>query len=380
MKKKYGPHGYYRSFACVDLSAIRYNFEQLKKNLEPGVRTMAVVKADAYGHGSVKVSQTLERMTDYFAVSVIEEATVLRENGIKKPILILTYTNPKQFEKLINYDLIATIYSYDDAVKLSEAAKRLGEEAVMHIAVDTGMERIGFKDTDESADIIEKITRLPSVRVEGLFSHLACADCEDKSSALAQVARFDAFIEKLENRGVDIPVKHICNSAAAIDFDNHYDLVRFGISMYGLYPSEEVDKNRVKLRPAMEVLSHVIHVKEVEAGTGIGYGHAYITPEDRKIATVCIGYADGYSRAYSNNGVVLINGKRAPVVGKVCMDQIMVDVTDIENVKTGDIAVIMGKSDGEFLSAEELGQLAGSFNYEIICTFMPRVSRFYYDE
>ncbi len=380
MKKKYGPHGYYRSFACVDLSAIRYNFEQLKSNLRPGVRTMAVVKADAYGHGSVKVSQMLERMTDYFAVSVIEEATVLRENGIKKPILILTYTSPAQFEKLINYDLIATIYSYDDAVRLSEAAKRLGEEAVMHIAVDTGMERIGFKDTDESADIIEKIVRLPSVRVEGLFSHLACADCKDKSSALAQVERFDAFIKKLESRGVDIPVKHICNSAAAIDFGNHYDLVRFGISMYGLYPSEEVDKNRVILKPAMEVLSHVIHVKDVEAGTGIGYGHAYITPEKKKIATVCIGYADGYSRAYSNNGIVLINGKRAPVVGRVCMDQIMVDVTHIDNVKTGDIAVIMGKSDDEFISAEELGELAGSFNYEIICTFMPRVSRFYYDE
>lgn len=380
MKKKYGPHGYYRSFACVNLNAIRYNFEQLKSKLAPEVKTMAVVKADAYGHGSVKVSQMLESMTDYFAVSVIEEATVLRENGIKKPILILTYTSPAQFEKLINYDLIATIYSYEDAVKLSEAAKRLGEEAVMHIAVDTGMERIGFKDTDESADTVKRITQLPSVKVEGLFSHLACADSKDKSSANAQIKRFDSFIEKLESRGVDIPVKHICNSAAAIDFDNHYDLVRLGISLYGLYPSEEVDKNKVSLKPAMEVLSHVIHVKEVEAGTGIGYGHAYITPENRKIATVCIGYADGYSRAYSNNGVVLINGKRAPVVGKVCMDQIMVDVTHIDDVKTGDLAVIMGESMGERISAEELGALADSFNYEIICTFMPRVSRFYYDE
>ena len=380
MKKKYGPHGYYRSFACVDLGAIKYNFEQLKNRLAPEVKTMAVVKADAYGHGSVKVSQVLENMTDYFAVSVIEEATVLRRNGIKKPILILTYTSPAQFETLINYDLIATIYSYEDAVKLSQAAKRLGEEAVMHIAVDTGMERIGFKDTDESADIVAEITKLPSVRVEGLFSHLACADSKDKANANSQIARFDSFIEKLESRGVDIPIKHICNSAAAIDFENHYDLVRLGISLYGLYPSEDVDKSKVSLKPAMEVLSHVIHVKEVEAGTGIGYGHAYVTPENKKIATVCIGYADGYSRAYSNKGVVLINGKRAPVVGRVCMDQIMVDVTDIDDVKTGDLAIIMGESGNEYLSAEELGALADSFNYEIICTFMPRISRFYHDK
>ena len=371
---------YYRSYARINLSCIRNNFDELKKRLAPETKTMAVVKADAYGHGSVEVAKTLENRADYFAVADIAEAVELREGGIKTPILILSYTSPYQYEELINLGLTATVYSLADAKKISSTASKLGKTATIHIAVDTGMGRVGFKDNEESADTIEKINQLDNIFIEGVFSHFACADCEDKTSALDQKNRFDSFLALLESKGIDIPIKHFCNSAAAIDMDCHYDMVRLGISVYGLYPSDEVRKDGLDLRPAMEIVSHIIHIKDVDEGTPIGYGHTYVAPSKRRIATVCIGYADGYQRAFSNNGVVLIRGKRAPVVGRVCMDQIMIDITGIDGVNVGDYVVIMGKNGDEVLSAEELGALAGSFNYEIICTFMPRVIRTYSDD
>ena len=371
---------YYRSYARINLSCIRNNFDELKKRLAPETKTMAVVKADAYGHGSVEVAKTLENRADYFAVADIAEAVELREGGIKTPILILSYTSPYQYEELINLGLTATVYSLADAKKISSTASKLGKTATIHIAVDTGMGRVGFKDNEESAETIEKINLLDNIFIEGIFSHFACADCEDKTSALDQKGRFDSFLALLESKGINIPIKHFCNSAAAIDMDCHYDMVRLGISVYGLYPSDEVRKDGLDLRPAMEIVSHIIHIKEVEEGTPIGYGHTYVAPSKRRIATVCIGYADGYQRAFSNNGVVLIRGKRALVVGRVCMDQIMIDITGIDGVNVGDYVVIMGKNGDEVLSAEELGALAGSFNYEIICTFMPRVIRTYSDD
>ncbi len=367
--------GFHRSFACVDVGAIKNNFDELKKCLPASTKTMAVVKADAYGHGSVKVAKALENRADYFAVAVIDEALELRENGINNPILILTYTSPYQFEELINNGFIPTVYSFDDAKRLSETAQKLQKKVVIHIAVDTGMSRIGFADTQESVDIIQKISELPFVEIEGVFSHFACADCEDKSCAFGQKKRFDDFISMLEESEINIPLKHICNSAGTIDFDFSYDIVRIGIALYGLYPSDEVDKSKVKLTPAMEVFSHIIHIKDIEKGVSVGYGHTYTAPEKRTVATVCIGYADGFNRAFSNRGYVLINGKKAPIIGKVCMDQIMVDITDIENVKVGDYAVIMGRSGDEVITAEQLGEMSDSFNYEIICTFMPRVIR-----
>lgn len=372
-------HDYHRSFACINLDAIKSNFDSLKSRVPSGVKTMAVVKANAYGHGAVRVAKTLEKKADFFAVAVIEEAIELRDGGIKNPILILSYTSPYQFEALINNELIPSIYRYEDAEMLSQEACRLGKTAVIHIAVDTGMSRIGFKDCEESADTVKKISELPNIRIEGIFSHFACADAEDKACALGQKKRFDNFISMLEERGLTIPVKHICNSASIIDFDFSYDMVRMGISLYGLYPSDEVKKDSVSLTPAMEVVSHIIHIKEIEAGTGVGYGHIYIAPEKRKIATVCIGYADGFNRAFSNKGYVLINGKKAPITGKVCMDQIMVDITDIEDAKIGDHVIIMGSSNGETITAEQLGQMCESFNYEVVCTFLPRVMRLYYE-
>ncbi len=367
--------GYHRSFACVDVGAIKNNFDELKKCLPESTKTMAVVKADAYGHGSVKVAKALENRADYFAVAVIDEALELRESGIENPILILTYTSPYQFEELINNGLIPTVYKFSDAKRLSETAQKLQKKVVIHVAVDTGMSRIGFADTSESVEIIKKIADLPFVEIEGIFSHFACADCKDKSCALSQKKRFDNFVSMLEKEGINIPFKHINNSAGTIDFDFSYDIVRIGIALYGLYPSDEVDKTKVKLTPAMEVFSHIIHIKDIEKGVSVGYGHTYTAPEKRTVATVCIGYADGFNRAFSNRGYVLINGKKAPIIGKVCMDQIMVDITDIENVKVGDFAVIMGRSGDEVITAEQLGEMSDSFNYEIICTFMPRVIR-----
>ena len=380
MKSKYTSLEYHRSFVRIDLSAIRSNFDALKSIIAPETKTMAIVKANAYGHGSVRVAKELESKADYFAVAALEEAMELRENGIKTPILILAYTSPSQYEELINNDITTTIYSLDEARMLSETAGKLGKKAVIHIAVDTGMGRIGFFDNEESVGIIEDISNLPFIEIEGIFTHFACADASDKTSALHQKERFDRFISALECRNINIPVKHASNSAAIIDLDCRYDMVRMGISLYGLYPSDEVMADRIKLTPAMEVVSHVIHIKDVEPGVGISYGHTYVTAEKRRIATVCIGYADGFNRAFSNKGYVLINGKKAPITGRVCMDQIMVDVTDIDDVSVGDDAVVMGENHGAVITAEELGEMCGSFNYEVICTFMPRVTRVYYED
>ena len=339
---------------------------------------MAVVKADAYGHGSIRVASYIEDKIDYFAVASIDEAIELRNGGIKKPILILSYTSPVLYDELIKYDITAAIYNLDEAKQLSEVAKSMSKTAKIHIAIDTGMGRIGFVPNEESADLVKEISLLEGINLEGLFSHYACADCFDKTDANEQTKLFDGFIEMLDKRGVTIPLKHICNSAGTMDFDKQYNMCRLGIALYGLYPSDEMDTTKISLIPAMEVISHVVHVKEVPVGFEIGYGHIYEAPEARKIATVSIGYADGFNRCFTNVGYVLINGKRAPIVGKVCMDQIMVDVTDIENVTVGEHVIILGENDGDKITAEDLGSMCHSFNYEVVCNFMPRVARFYY--
>lgn len=369
---------YYRSFATINLDAISHNLKKLKSCMADGVMTMAVVKADAYGHGSVVVSKQIEKDVDYLAVASLDEAIVLREGGISKPILILSYTSPLLYDELLDNDITATIYNLDEAKKLAEAAEKKGKKAKVHLALDTGMGRIGFTPDADSADCAKQISQLPGIFLEGLFSHYACADCLDKTDADAQTALFDSFIALLAERDVNIPVKHICNSAGTIDFDKQYSMCRLGIALYGLEPSDEIDIKKLGLIPAMEVVSHVVHVKNVPKGFKIGYGHIYETPEARKIATISIGYADGFNRCLTGVGYVLLNGKKAPIVGKVCMDQIMVDVTDIENVTVGMHAVIMGENQGAHITAEEFGAMCHSFNYEVVCTFMPRVKRVYY--
>ncbi len=369
--------GYHRAYAKINLDAIIGNFDSLKAKIGDKTLTMAVVKADAYGHGSIEVSKVLRNRADYFAVATLSEGLELRNAGIENPILILGYTSPMEYEQLLMNNIIPTVYNVQEAKQLSDVAKRLGKIATVHIAVDTGMSRIGFKDDGDGAKAVRDISRFDNIEIEGIFSHYATADCEDKTFALEQKKRFDEFVSLTESYGVKIPLKHISNSAGAIEFSDNYSMVRLGIALYGLFPSDEVDKSKVKLTPAMEVISHVIHVKDIEKGTGVGYGQIYTAQEKRRIATVAIGYADGFKRCLTGKGYVLIHGKKAPLVGKVCMDQIMVDVTDIPDVKAGDKAVVLGKSGDAEITAEEIGALCHSFSYEIICTFMPRVKRIY---
>ena len=369
---------YNRCFVAVHLDAIDHNLRQLQSQLNPGVKIMAVVKADAYGHGAVPLSRHIEKQVDYFAVAGLEEALELRQGGVEKDILVLAYTCPQCYRELLENNITAAIYNREDAQKLSDTALSMNTTARIHIAVDTGMGRIGLSPTEESADLVAWIGKLPGIVIEGLFSHYAAADQTDKTDALEQTALFDRFIAMLEKRNVTVPMRHICNSAGAMGLEKQYDMCRIGVALYGMYPSEEMRQTGMELQPAMEVVSRVIHVKTVEKGTPIGYGHSYIAPDKRKIATISIGYADGYNRCFTGVGYVLIDGKKAPVVGKVCMDQIMVDVTDIANVTVGDHAVILGCSGDLRITAEELGAMTNSFHYEVVCNFMPRVKRIYY--
>ena len=370
---------YRRCYAEVSLDAIRHNMEEVRRRTQDGVRLLAVVKADAYGHGAVPVAKALEDLCDHYAVAMLEEARELREAGITHPILILGYTSPSQYEELLRLDVCPAIYDLRTAEALSETAVRLGRTARPHIAVDTGMTRIGFQVTDADADVITQIAALPGIGIEGLFTHLSCADMTDKTHSRGQFEKFAEMIFMLEARGVQIPVRHICNSAGVMEFDGgRYDMVRAGIVMYGIYPSEEVDKTRMDLIPALAWKSHVIHVKDVGPGRGVSYGATYVTEKPvTRIATVSAGYADGYPRALSNKGRVLIRGRSAPILGRVCMDQFMVDVTDIPDVQVEDVVTLIGYDGGEHIPVEEVADPAGRFNYEMLCTITERVPRVY---
>ena len=365
---------YDRTYAEIRMDAIRSNFHALAACLPEGVKKMAVVKANAYGHGAVPVARALEGGADYFAVACIDEALELRRGGIQKPVLILGYTPPARYGELVRENVTATLYRMEDALSLSQAALAVGRQARVHIAVDTGMGRIGVTPDEKGAELTLQIGKLEGLLIEGVFSHYACADGETADSALEQEARFDGFLALLEKKGIRPALRHICNSAGTLRMEKKYDLCRFGISLYGYAPDPAMPIH-VPLERAMTVKSTVIHVKEVEPGTPIGYGHSYVAPDKRRIATVGIGYADGYNRCISGKGYVLLYGKRAPIVGRICMDQMMVDVTRIPEVKVGDHAVILGKSGEEEISADLLGEWANSFSYEVLCTFLPRVQK-----
>lgn len=365
---------YYRTYAAISLDNIDHNLSELKKKIKPDVLSLAIVKADAYGHGAVGVATHIQDKVDYFGIAELGEAVELREAGVKKPVLVLSYTSPYQYETLINHELTQTIFNYDDAVALSQAAVRLKKIARIHIAVDTGMSRIGFFCNSESVEIVKRINDLPNIYIEGIFSHYACADCVERETTNKQTAVFKSFIKDLENRGMYIPIKHLCNSAGLLSVDDQFNMVRLGIVLYGLYPDECVNDGSIALKPAMKIVSHVVHVKEVPAGSGVSYGHTYFTDKPTKIATVCIGYADGYARLLSNKGRVLINGESAPVIGRVCMDQLMVDVTNLSNVSVGDEVVVLGNDGDDTITAEEIASLTGTINYEVVCQFQKRVT------
>lgn len=373
---------YYRVYAAIDLDAVCHNISEIKKLVGPDTKIMPVIKADGYGHGAVPVAKALNKIgVDGFAVAIIEEGIALRKQGITKPILILGYTSEYQYASLIQHEIEQTVFSYEMAEAISKFAVTMKKEARIHIKVDTGMNRIGFKPTEESVGQVQRIQKLPNIKIQGIFTHFACADEEDKTSARYQKKQFDQFVSKIEEKGIEIPVKHVSNSAAIMDLrECRMDMVRSGIITYGLYPSEEVDKSAIDLKPALSLISHVIHVKEVGPGEGVSYGSTFVTDRKTRIATIPVGYADGYPRALSSRGRVIIRGQYAPIIGRICMDQFMVDVTDIEGVSVMDRVTLVGTEGDKNISVEEAADLAGSFNYEFVCGIGKRVPRVYFQD
>lgn len=359
----------------IDLDAIRHNIRAVHERA--GVPVMAIIKADAYGHGAVEIARHIDGDCAFFGVSSILEALELRQAGIEKPILILGYTPVAAFPEAIRQGIRPAIFRYEDALALSQAATALGMTAKFHIAVDTGMSRIGFQVTPEEADICARIAALPNVEAEGLFSHLATADCADLTRARHQAALFDQFDEILRSRGVTIRLRHLDNSAGVMNFHCKYELVRSGIVTYGMYPSTEVDPSVLDLRPALRWESRITHLKTLEPGREIGYGGTYTTTRPTRVATVPVGYADGYRRNLSGRFYVLIRGKKAPILGRICMDQMMVDVTEIPDAALNDTVVLVGKSGDLNISVEEIAAQGDSFNYEFVCGISRRVPRVY---
>lgn len=371
---------YFRTQAKIDLDAIEYNYNNIRKKVPEGVKLLAVVKADAYGHGSLEITKFLDDKCDFFGIATVGEAVKLKKAGIKSPMLILGHVMPNEYSLVVEHDIRVPIFSYADAKALSDEAVKQGKTVAFHFCVDTGMSRIGFQVNDESADICKDITLLPNIYAEGIFSHFATADEEDLTKALTQRTYFKSFISMLESRGINIPIKHINNSAGIMNFDQYFDMCRMGIILYGVYPSNEVDKSLLDIKPALSWTTHISYIKTLDAGREISYGGTYKTSEPRVIATVPIGYADGYPRALSNIGRVIINGKYAKIVGRVCMDQFMVDITDIDGVKLGDEVVLIGTQGGAILTVEDVADNANSFNYEQLCRISPRVPRTYYKD
>ena len=371
---------YSRVHAEIDLDAIVHNMEAMHGNISAQTKIMAVIKADGYGHGAVEVAEAIDGLPYVFgyAVATVEEGLILRNHGIDKPILILGYVFPDQYEDMIRAGIRPTVFTREMAEELSHAASRLALDCPIHFAVDTGMSRIGYQVTEGSADEIAQLAALPHMIVEGIFTHFARADEADKTRTYEQIALFERMVCMLKARGLSIPIRHCSNSAGIVDVpEANMDLVRAGITIYGLWPSEEVDKSRLDLKPALSLVTHVAYVKELPAGREISYGGTYTTEEPRMIATIPVGYADGYARGLSNKGDVLIHGKRAPIRGRVCMDQFMVDVTDIPDVRCGDRVVLIGKSGEEEITMEEVGVRSGRFNYEFVCDLGKRIPRVY---
>ena len=371
-----------RVAAYIDLDAAKYNIRNIRKRTDKRAEIIAVVKADAYGHGARQMAKVfIENGADALAVAVIEEAIELRNEGITQPILILGYTSTNNFEKLIQYDITQNVYCYDMACKLSETAQRLGKSVKVHIKIDTGMSRLGFLVNEKSLDEIEKISKLPYIDVEGIFTHFSKVDVPDKSFTLTQEEKFYYVINELEKRGIKFRKKHAANSAGIIDIDDvALTAVRPGIILYGSYPSEYVMKEKLALKPVMSLKSLVSFVKTVPEGTPVGYGCTFVTKRETVIATIPVGYADGYIRRLANGGRVLINGKYAPIIGRICMDQCMVDVTDIGDVKMGDEVVLMGKQGENEITCEELASILDTINYEVYCSISKRVPRVYIED
>lgn len=369
-----------RAWAEIDLDAIAHNVREIKRIVGKRVEMMGVVKADAYGHGVLEVVRTLlDNGVTQLAVSMLDEAIQIRQMGIKVPILILSYTDPARAEEIVLNDVTQTVFSHDLARALSAASVKLGRSAKIHVKVDTGMTRVGFMPGYSAVKNIMEIGRLPGLIIEGLFTHFASADETERDYTLLQFERYMSVCSELARVGIHIPVKHVCNSAGIIQYPDMYlDLVRPGVILYGLYPSQQVDKEKICLKPAMTLKANIILVKDVEQDTCISYGRTFRTSRQSRIATIPIGYADGYTRLLSNKGRVLINGEFAPIVGRVCMDQCMVDVTDLkQEVHVGDEVVLFGSQNGACIGVDEVAADIGTISYEMVCIIGKRIPRVY---
>ena len=370
---------YYRVAANVDLDAVNHNLEELKKHLAPGTMTAAVLKADAYGHGAVYMARALDAQVDAICVATAEEAINMRQNGVVKPIVVLSFANEAFLPVLIVQDIRVNVFRLGFARKISEVAVRMDKTARIHISVDTGMGRLGFAVSEDSVQEVLEISRLPGIFIEGICTHFSGSDEADKTSANRQLERFNWFISRLREEGLEIPICHCSNSAAAMEMPQaNMNMVRLGIALYGYYPSEEVDRTRHDLRPAMTLVSHVISLKTLEPGMGVSYGSTFVAERATRVAVIPVGYGDGYPRALSNKGYVLIRGQRAPILGRVCMDLVMVDVTDIPGVQMGEQVTLMGRDGAEELWADTIGAWAGTFHYEFLCDLSKRIPRVYY--
>lgn len=369
---------YYRSAVIVDLDRIKKNFNAVKNNVGKDKKVLAVIKADAYGHGAVETARELDGSCDFFGVADIDEAMQLRIAGFDTPILILGRTDPYYSDVIIKYNIRTTVSCLSDALALSQEGQKQQKSAKIHVAVDTGMGRIGFQP--DETDIIKEISKLPFIEIEGIFSHYATADDADSTRAVKQKMIFDEVLEELSQKGIEIPVKHMSNSAGIINFDEKYDMVRAGIVLYGLYPGPDMDKSRLEIEPSMRWVAKISHVKTLPAGREISYGGTFVTEKETVVATVPVGYADGYPRCLSNIGEVLVNGRRVPIIGRICMDQFMIDVTDVPGVTLGCEVTLVGCDGDECLTMEEVSEKAYSFNYELPCRISRRVPRIYYKE
>ena len=374
---------YDRVWAEIDLDAIAFNIESIQQKIQENTQIIAVIKADGYGHGAVPIAKLLEHNSRIwgYAVATAQEAMTLRKNGIKKPVLILAYTFPSSYKELIAQEICLTVFTYEMAEALEKEAARQGKCCKVHLKVDTGMTRIGMQPDSDSIALVQQIAALEHIEIEGIFTHFARADENDKAKAYEQLRKFQEFIARLEEEaGISIPMKHCSNSAGIAEMpEANMDAVRAGIILYGLWPSDEVRAHEtIALRPSLTLKSRVVYVKTVPAGREISYGGTFTTNRGTRVATICVGYGDGYPRSLSNKGYVLINGQKAPILGRVCMDQFMVDITDIKGtVQVEDEVTLIGKDGEAEITMEALGALSGRFNYELACDLGKRIPRVY---
>ena len=372
-----------RVYAGINLSAVLHNLEEMHKNIDKSTKIVAVIKTDGYGHGALPIAKAIEDVPYLwgYAVATADEAMALIDDGRKKPILILGISFSEQFDTIVRNDIRPCVCDFDTARKLSEIAVAKNKICHIHIKIDTGMSRIGFQVNEQTANTIYEISKLPNIKIEGLFTHFANADDSDKTATFEQMNLFQEMCDMLSEKGVKIPIKHCSNSAGIVDIpDANMNMVRAGIILYGLWPSDDVNKRSMDLQPVMSLKSHISYIKDLEAGRKISYGGTYVTPETQRIATVPVGYGDGYARSLSGKGYVLVRGQKAPICGRICMDQFMIDVSHIEGARVGDAVTLLGSDGTEMITMEELGDMSERFNYEFACLITPRVPRVYYEK